>query len=817
VQNRGQTMTVIRKFSAVLTTALLMPAALAVENPVAVLRVYPETVSLTDARDFQRLLVLQKNPDGSTVDITAAAEFSVDVDSLARIESGVVRPVNRGDGRIRVQAAGLTAEIPLQVLNADVVPELNFRSEVLATLTKAGCNSGKCHGSASGKDGFRLSLFGYDPVGDQYRLTREIPGRRVNPDSPPDSLLIRKALGEVNHTGGQCIEEGTEFHRTLLTWIENGAPADAAEAPVPTGIHVYPEEAVFAGSGGTQQLLVMASFSDGTDRDVTDLSVFLSNNEASAAVTTAGGVTANGRGSAFIMARFDQFTQGTAVIVRPGSSYKFPSIEPVNDIDRHVFARWQALHLLPSELCSDETFLRRVYLDLTGLLPSADERQAFLNDQSPDRRAALVDRLMQRPDFTDLWVMRWAELLQIRSANGVSPKGLLLYDRWLRERVHAGVTIDQIVRELLPATGGTFENPAAGYYQTETTPQLLAENIAQSFLGTRIQCAQCHNHPFDRWTMDDYYGFAAFFSQVGYKQAPDPREIMVFNAAAGELRHPLDNRVVRPAFLGAGVAQIPAGTDYRAIAAEWLASPANPAFARNLGNVVWSHFFGIGIVDPVDDVRVSNPPSNPALLSYLGQRLEQDGYDIRPLVREICLSETYQLSTERNESNRLDERHFSHGKVRRLRAEVLLDCLNQVTETSEEFRGLPPGSRAIQIPDGPAPNYFLTTFGRSTRATACSCEVKTSPTLSQALHLLNGESTGGRIESGGVIERLLKQHADPLDVAAALYERCLCRRPTAAESAEIRRRLEAEPAQTQQLLTDLFWALLNSNEFIFNH
>ncbi|MFM7055495.1 MAG: DUF1549 domain-containing protein, partial [Planctomycetota bacterium] len=593
--------------------------------------------------------------------------------------------------------------------------------------------------------------------------------------------------------------------------------ADAAEAPVPTGIRVFPDEAVFAGPGGTQQLLVMASFSDGTDRDVTDLSVFLSNNEASAGVTAEGGVTANGRGSAFIMARFDQFTQGTAVIVRPGTAYQFPPLQAVNEIDNHVFARWQALHLLPSELCSDETFLRRVYLDLIGLLPSAAEREAFLSDTNPERRTALVDQLMQRPDFTDLWVMRWAELLQIRSANGVSPKGLLLYDRWLRERVHAGVTIDRIVRELLPATGGTFENPAAGYYQTETTPQLLAENVAQSFLGTRIQCAQCHNHPFDRWTMDDYYGFAAFFSQVGYKQAPDPREIMVFNAGTGELRHPLDNRVVEPAWLGAGRAEIPAGSDYRAIAAAWLASPANPSFARNLGNVVWSHFFGVGIVDPVDDVRVSNPPSNPALLGWLGGKLEQDGYDIRPLVREICLSRTYQLSTERNDSNRLDERHFSHGKVRRLRAEVLLDCLNQVTETTEEFRGLPPGSRAIQIPDGPSPNYFLTTFGRSTRATACSCEVKTSPTLSQALHLLNGESTGGRIESGGVVRRLLEQHADPLEAAATLYERCLSRRPTSAESAEIRRRLDASPTETQQLLTDLFWALLNSNEFIFNH
>ena len=786
-------------------------------EPPGSLQVYPNAVQLTDARDSQRLLVLQQNPDGSTTDVTDSAQLTVSTDGLVKIDSAVVHPVANGVGLIRVQVGNVSAEVPLSVMHADVTPALSFRSEVLATLTKAGCNSGKCHGSASGKDGFRLSLFGYDPAGDQYRLTRELPGRRVNPDSPPDSLLIRKALGEVNHTGGQCIEEGTRFHQTLLSWIGSGAPADPQDAPVPTGIRVFPEEAVFATSSGSQPLLVLAEFSDGTDRDVTDLSVFLSNNEAAAGVSANGRISANGPGSAFIMARFDQFTQGTAVIVRPGTPYQFPAIEATSEIDRLVFNRWQALHLLPSELCSDETFLRRVYLDLTGLLPTPAERLQFLNNSSPYRRETLVDQLMQRPDFTDLWVMRWAELLQIRSTNGVSPKGLLLYDRWLRERVHAGVTIDQIVRELLPATGGTFENPAAGYYQTETTPQLLAENVAQSFLGTRIQCAQCHNHPFDRWTMDDYYGFAAFFSQVGYKQAPDPREIMVFNSGSGELRHPVDNRPVPPAFLGAGTPNIPSGTDYRAVAAEWLASPANPAFGRNLGNVVWSHFFGLGIVEPVDDVRVSNPPSNPALLNYLGSKLEQDGYDIRPLVREICLSRTYQLSTERNASNRLDERHFSHGKVRRLRAEVLLDCVNQVTETAEEFRGLPPGSRAIQIPDGPSPNYFLTTFGRSTRATACSCEVKTSPTLSQALHLLNGETTGGRIASGGLVPSLLKQHGDPIASATALYERCLCRRPTDTEIAAIRERFNTQPNHTEQLLTDLFWALLNSNEFIFNH
>lgn len=778
--------------------------------------VFPAAVSITSGRDIQRILVLRRLSDGSTEDVTAAATLESSDPQVFRVLDRRIQPVSDGSGRLQIRLAEATAAVPVTVTNSAVFPELNFRSEVLATLTKAGCNSGKCHGAASGKDGFRLSLFGYDPEGDQYRLTREIPGRRVNVSAPDRSLLIQKALGNVDHTGGQCIQEDSAELTTLLTWIRAGAPADPPEAAVPVRLRVYPEEAIFAQKGSTQQLLVMAEFSDGTDRDVTDLAVFLSNNDAAAGVDAVGLTTANGPGSAFILARFDKFTEGTAIIVRPGTEYRFPDLTPVNEIDRLVFARWKNLHLLPSELCSDEVFLRRAAIDLTGRLPQPEELRAFVADTSPDKRARMIDRLMESPDFTELWVMRWAELLQIRTANGVSPKGLLLYDRWLRERVRAGVTIDRIVRELLPATGGTFENPATSYYQTETTPQLLAENVAQSFLGTRIQCAQCHNHPFDRWTMDDYYGFASFFSQVGYKQAQDPREIMIFNAAAGGLKHPVGDRDAVPTFLGAGVAVLPAGADYREVLAAWLPSPANPAFGRNLANVVWSHFFGIGIVEPVDDVRVSNPPSNPALLQYLGEKLSRDGYDIRPLVREICNSRTWQLSTQRNDSNRLDERHFSHGRVRRMRAEVLLDCISQVTGTTDDFRGLPAGSRAIQIADGQTPNYFLSTFGRSTRNTACSCEVKTSPTLSQALHLLNGETTSGKIAEGRLIERLMQQHDDPLIVVRELYVACLSREPVPAELEKIQARIE-EQSDLQQSLTDLFWALLNSNEFVFNH
>jgi hypothetical protein len=778
--------------------------------------VYPARVQLSNSRDRQAVAVQVKHPDGSTRDASSASSFAVTDSAIATVNGGELHPVGDGKTELIVQFEGLTERVPVEVVDAKASPPLRFRNDVLPIFSRAGCNTGKCHGAASGKDGFRLSLFGYDPAGDHYRLTREMPGRRINVASPADCLLINKATGMVPHTGGERIEPESNQYQTLLAWLAEGAPVDPPETARPTRIEVFPPQAVFANKDQSQQLIVVAYYSDGTDRDVTDRAVFLSNNDAAATVTEDGLVSGSGSGGAFILARFDQFTEGASIVVRPGRAYMFPPLSAANYVDELVFEHWRDLHLLPSELCSDEVFLRRVTLDLIGLLPTAEERRAFLSDRAANKRDKLVESLVEREEFRDLWVMKWAELLQIRTNNGVSPKGLALYDQWLRERVRAGTPIHKIVEELIPASGGTFDNPATSYYQTETTPQLLAENVAQAFLGTRIQCAQCHNHPFDRWTMDDYYGFAAFFSQVGYKQAADPREITVFNAAAGEIKHPLGGRSMTPKYLGGDSPPMAAGQDYRQSLAVWLASAGNEAFSRNLANLVWTHFFGIGIVEPVDDVRVSNPPSNPRLFNALGEKLAAYEFDTKPLVRDICQSRTYQLSTQRNASNAWDERHFSHGRVRRLRAEVLLDCINQVTETRDRLPGLPQGGRAVQIADGRTPNYFLTTFGRSTRQTACTCEVKTSPTLSQALHLINGETTSGKIAEGQVIERLLTEGRDPAAVVSDLYERCLARRPTPKEVAAIQVRLAAAN-DVPAALADLFWAVLNSNEFLFNH
>jgi hypothetical protein len=799
-----------------LLLALTAPVISRGDEAASKLAVYPTSVTLNSSRDSQAMVVIVTLPNGATKDVSTIANYQAANPDLIEMHDGILEPKADGSTELTIRHEDLECKVPVSVVHAKDEPILSFRNDVLAVLTRSGCNTGKCHGAASGKDGFRLSLFGYDPAGDHYRITRELAGRRINLAAPEKSLLINKALGNVDHTGGQQIEEGTRNHHILIDWLSKGAEKDPDDTPRPVGIEVFPKEIVFGKSGEDQVLLVQAHYSDGSDRDVTDLAVFFSNNESAAAVTEEGMATANGPGAAFIMARFDEFSGGAGVIVRPDKPFTFPEVPANNYIDEAVYAHWKKLHLTPSDLASDETFLRRVYIDVTGLLPTAQERERFLASKSAAKRADLVDELLKRPEFLDLWVMKFAELLQIRTINGISPKGLQNYDQWLRARIREGATVAEVLKELIPATGGTFENPATNYYQTETTPSLLAENVAQAFLGMRIQCAQCHNHPFDRWTMDDYYGFAAFFSSVGYKQAADPRELTVFNAGAGEMRHPVGNKLVSPKFLGGDAPKFAQDEDCRVQLSTWLTARTNHAFTRNIANQVWAHFLGTGIVEPIDDVRVSNPPSNPRLLDELADHLASYNFDIKSLVRDICNSRIYQLTTERTADNAWDERHFSHAKIRRMRAEILLDCINQTTASQDTLPGLPPGSRAVHLADGRTQNYFLSTFGRASRNTPCSCEVLTSPTLSQALHLLNGETTSGKIAEGGVIKELLGKNPDPLTVAEALYIRCLSRPPSEKERAAIAAKLKST-GDAESALSDLFWALLNSNEFVFNH
>jgi hypothetical protein len=621
----------------------------------------------------------------------------------------------------------------------------------------------------------------------------------------------------VPHTGGQKIKEGDEYHAAIMRWLEADAPADPATVAAPTAIEVYPPSAVLDGKGEKQRVVVRAKYSDGTDRDVTSLALFLSNNDTAAKIDDAGAVTAGERGEAFVMARFATFTIGVPFITLPkGLAFSWPNVPENNYIDALVHAKLKKLRVEPSAVCDDPTYVRRVYLDVIGVLPTPDEYARFMVSTLPNKRELLVDELLDRKEFSELWVLKWAELLQMRSdPNNVSPKAMLLYYNWLEEKIAKNVPTNVWVKELLGANGGTFKNPATNYYQVERDVLKLTENAAQVFMGMRIQCAQCHNHPFDRWTMDDYYGFVSFFTQVGRKTGDDPRELIVFNAGGGESNHPVKGKPMPPKFLG-GAAPDTAGKDRRVVLADWLASPENPYFAKNLSNVVWNHFFGMGIVNEVDDVRISNPASNQELLDELGKRFTAYNYDFKKLVKDICTSRTYQLSTQATKSNEADTRNFARGPIRRIRAETMLDVISQVTDTKDKFPGLPLGARAVQIADGQTSTYFLTTFGRPTRETVCSCEVRLEPTLSQSLHLMNGDTVGPKIQAGNLIGKWLQEKRPPAFIIEQLYVRALSRSPTPEEYKKLTAAVDAAKDK-KQALEDVFWAILNSREFMFNH
>ncbi|MCA9125584.1 MAG: DUF1549 domain-containing protein [Planctomycetales bacterium] len=779
------------------------------------LQLYPPIVELSGKADFQNIIAVATRRDGISEDVTDQVTWNVQDAGLITLDQFRAKPQADGNTCIVASWGDMSASCDVTVKNAGELKPVSFHLDVMPVLTRAGCNTGSCHGAASGKDGFRLSLFGFDPVGDYERITREIGIRRINLAIPDQSLIYLKSIGGVPHSGGKRIEPDSVYAATLLNWLESEAKLDATTPPTCTHVQLFPPQAVLEGEGATQRLVAVASFSDGTTRDVTHLAAFTTNNERSAAVNDQGIVTAGVRGEAFVMARFDTHTVGTQVLTLPQAlQYAAPEIQG-NYIDQLVLEKLNKLRILPSEKCTDEEFLRRVTIDIVGLLPTEDEYREFTSDQEPNKRSRWIDRLLKRKEFSEIWAMKWAQLLLVKSNNQVSYKAAFQYSSWLTNQLAADSPIDQIVRELITASGGVFEKPATNFYQVERDTLKTAENVAQVFMGIRTQCAQCHNHPFDRWTMDDYYGFASFFSQIGRKTGEDYREIIIYNRGGGEVNHPVTKKPVPATFLGGGRPDT-RGKDRRQVLAEWLTSSENPFFATSISNRVWSHFMGAGIVEPVDDIRVSNPASNPALFDMLGQKLTDYNFDLKQLVRDICNSDAYQRSTQTNESNQLDTRNYSHALVRRIPAEMLLDCISQATDTRDKFRGLPDGARAVQIADGATSNYFLTTFGRSARTTVCDCEASTDPSLSQALHLINGSSTQGKITQGKLINHWLEQSLSNQEIIERLYIRSLSRRPTEAEEHSLTKMI-ADAGNPQIALEDAFWALLNSREFMFNH
>ncbi|WP_254513777.1 DUF1549 and DUF1553 domain-containing protein [Anatilimnocola floriformis] len=793
----------------------LLATSASAQQKFTALQVYPPDVHLSTKQDLQRFVVVATREDGVTLEVTNQSSIKLADDKLCRMDKNTLYPVADGNTMLNVEYQGLSTSATVEVKNATADRGISFQLDVMPVFMRGGCNTGSCHGAARGKDGFRLSLFGFDPQGDYYRITREMTTRRINLASPADSLLVEKSIGSVPHTGGKRFAGDSEHNLTLLRWLEAGAPNDAAPTPAVLGVDLYPPSAVLEGEGATQQFIARARYADGTDRDITSLATFMTNNDNSAPITPDGLVTASNRGEAFIMVRFETHTVGNQVLVLPKDlKYTAPAVEG-NYVDQLVGEKLKKVRILPSGVCTDEQFIRRVSLDITGSLPKEEDFLAFMADGDPGKRAKLIDKLLDRKEFSEIWAMKWSELLMIKSSNQVSYKSMFLYSNWLTDQVANDVPLDKMVQDLLSASGGTFKSPGTNFYQIERDTLKTAENVAQVFFGIRTQCAQCHNHPFDRWTMDDYYSFAAFFAQIGRKQSEDYREIIVFNSGGGEVKHPVNGKNMAPKFLG-GIEADVKGKDRRAVLAQWMTSPENPFFATSVANRVWSHFFGKGIVEPVDDIRVSNPASNPELFQQLGKKLIEYKYDFKQLVRDICNSQAYQRSVERNESNMADLRNFAHGNVRRIPAEMLLDCISQVTDAKDKFQGLPLGARATQIADGKTSNYFLTTFGRSPRETVCAGDAKTDPTLSQALHMINGQTIQGKIAAGGLTRKMLAEKKTPEQIIESLYIRCLSRKPTPEESQRLLTTV-SQSENPQAGLDDVFWAIMNSREFLFNH
>ncbi|MEN1678265.1 MAG: DUF1549 and DUF1553 domain-containing protein [Planctomycetota bacterium] len=806
-----------------LAAALLLSAAQvdASASELVSLDVYPEQVTLHHAEDRQRVIAVATRGDGTTRDVTDEVRWEVlstETDQGAfACEEAVVSAGRNGLARLRAELGGLSAEVDLHAVAVDKQRDVSFRHDVIPIFLRTGCNAGGCHGSSRGKDGFMLSLFGYDPSGDHHRLTREQIGRRINYALPDESLLLTKSIASAPHTGGKRFERDSYYYRKLHDWIDRGAPSDVSGAPTVTAVRLYPPKATLESGGEGQRFVAVAEYSDGATRDVSHLALFQSNNESAAAIDENGNVTPGRPGESFVMARFDTHTVGSQVLsLAPGDGFEPLAEAPANYIDELVGAKLDTMRITPSGPCSDAEFLRRVSIDIAGRLPTPEELTEFAASEDPAKRSAAVDRLLGEPAFCDIWAGKWADLLLVREENNrVDYKPMFLYARWLREQIASHRPLDEMVRDLIAARGTTFDTPATNFYQIEPDPKKVAENVAQAMLGQRIQCAQCHNHPFDRWTMDDYYAFTSFFTQVGRKRGEDYREWIIYDRGSGDARNPVDNRVMKPKYLGGDQAEPEPGVTRREQVAEWITSPDNPYFAPSVANRVWAHFFGMGIVDPVDDIRISNPPSNPELFETLGQKLVEYDYDLRRLVADICTSNTYQRSSLANPSNEADTRNFARCIPRRLPAETLLDCLSQATESPEKLSGLPLGAKAVEIAGGNPRNYFLQAFGRSSRQSVCACGATTDPTLSQALHLINGATTNDKIYRGGVIKRLLGEGKTAPEVIDAIYLRCLARKATPDEHAKYAEMMaEGDPLQP---LEDVFWAVLNSREFVFNH
>jgi hypothetical protein len=777
---------------------------------------------LISGRDAaQQLVVTGQHETGQVRDLSRTATYEVAPAGIVTVDkTGLVTPVAEGEATIHVVAApGIDANVKVKVTNLVTDLPVNFPNQITPVFTKYSCNGGGCHGKSGGQNGFRLSLLGFEPKEDYEYLVKEGRGRRLFPASPDQSLLLLKATARSPHGGGQRIEFDSPAYRLLRRWIVQGMPYGNETDPKVTHIEVFPPERLMEREK-TQQLVVVAHYSDGSSEDVTRTTQFDSNDTEMAEVSLSGLVTTGQlTGSVAVMARY----QGHVAVYRATIplGVKIENAPPAkNFVDELVYKKLNALGLPPSQACDDATFLRRVCIDLAGRLPSLEESEAFLADQSSNKREALVDRLLEGTDYADYFANKWNAILRNKRKQENDKPSTFTFHDWIRNSLNENKPYDQFVREILTATGEPGKSAPVAWYREVKDQSAQVEDTAQLFLGLRIQCARCHHHPFEKWSQQDYYGFAAFFAQVGRKKGYQQGEDRIFHKRGiAAAKNPKTGQDVKPTGLGSETLNIPPDEDPRQSLANWMADKNNPFFAKSLVNRYWKHFFGRGLVDPEDDMRVTNPASNQELLEGLAKNFVDSGFNLKQLCKTICTSSTYQLSAEPNQWNQDDKQNYSRYYPKRLNAEVLLDAIDQVTGTQTNFGAIPMGTRAVQLPDNGFNSYFLTVFGRPEASSACECERSSEANLAQSLHLLNSSEITGKLTSGSGKAALLgndKARAHDAKVRE-LYLLAFSRPPSAEEMGIALAHIQKNQEDPKRAYEDIVWALINTKEFLFNH
>ncbi len=789
----------------------------------------PSEIELTRVGQTHQVLVEEKEGALWKGDVSEQAAFHSSDPAIATIDdTGQVRAVANGETTITAQVDGQTTTSVVRVKGADQPFNWSFRNHIQPILYKKGCSTGACHGAAAGKNGFKLSLRGYDFEADHLAITREADGRRVSLTHPEDSLILLKPTAQIAHEGGERFDQDSESYQMLLEWIQDGAPGASEEDPRITHLEILPKQ-VMLSENSNQQMIVQAVFTDGSLRDVTEWAKFDTTDESVAVVDDVGRVSVLAPGSTCITVWYSSKVTSADVLVPRSESVSpevYASEDRKNFIDDHVLAKLESLQIAPTTEAEDATFIRRVYLDTLGILPDVEEVKRFLRSGNPNKRAALIERVLERPEFVDYWSYKWSDLLLVSSRNLKEAKELNSFYRFIRESVEENKPWDRFVSEIITASGSTLENGAAGFFKMHQETTDLTETTSQAFLGMSITCARCHNHPLEKWTQDDYYGMANLLARVKLKNGKDGGTEVIANPF-GNILHPSKARPLPPKPLDGEPISLDASIDRRQILADWLTSPENPYFTRAIVNRVWKNFMGRGLVEPEDDLRLTNPSSNQPLMDALADNLAKHKFDLKHLMRTIMNSAAYQRSSAPSDPSQPDNKNYSQYIMRRLPAEVILDAYAQATGVPTKFAGYPEGARALQLRDSEVASYFLNAFGRPERKQTCACERTEDANIAQTLHIANGDTLNDKLRAEtSIVQAVISEDADNSKSVEDLFLRALSRYPTEGERekalavlSEAVSGAEGEELKTRkrEAMEDLAWAVMSSKEFLFNH